>query len=264
MTNKDQLEKMVMEYRVIRDKRVLESIVLACYPMMEHLAEKKALRHTNFVEISDLIGYGIIGLLKSIDSYETDKGAGFGTYAYIRVQGAMQDGLRSIDWMSNGARKKAKFLDRLYSQIIQKFMRTPSHEEMAQALNLTMKEFGKVLQEHSRTRIYSLESVQMENYELVDPTGDPVYHLIDQETRGSIRNAIDKLPVREKIIIEMHYYGGMSLTDISKSMNVSLSCISRLHKRAISRLRNQAVFIDILFEGESVQNQAYSYRQQVL
>ncbi|NPV89464.1 MAG: sigma-70 family RNA polymerase sigma factor [Firmicutes bacterium] len=262
MTSKDQLEKMVMEYREARDKRVLESIVLSCYPMMEHLAEKKALRHTNFVEISDLIGYGIIGLLKSIDSYEPGKGAGFGTYAYIRVQGAMQDGLRSIDWMSNGARKKAKFLDRLYSQIIQKFMRTPSHEEMAQALNITMREFGKVLQEHSRTRIYSLESTQIENYDLVDPTGDPVYHLIERETQNGIREAINSLPAREKVIIEMHYYRGMSLTDISKSMEVSLSCISRLHKRAINRLRNQQVFIDIQVEGDA--DQSYGYRQQVL
>ncbi|NPV90886.1 MAG: sigma-70 family RNA polymerase sigma factor [Firmicutes bacterium] len=249
MINHNNLEQYIQQYIDTRNKKVLEKIILECYPMIEYIAEKFALRSSTIVEVSDLVSYGIIGLLKCIDSFRPEKGASFTTYAYIRIQGSIQDGLRSIDWVSSGARKKVRFLDNLYSQLVQRYLRNPSHEEMAQALNITLKELGKMLREKDRVSLYPLDIPNTRQLELTDPVGDPIDCLINRETESSLREAIGRLPAREKKVIEMYYYESRSLTEIAKIMNVSLSCISRIHKRAITRLKNS--YTEGLAEADS-------------
>src|ERR1700735_765177 len=121
----DQKDKLIMEYA----------------PLIKFIAQKIAVRLPSNIELDDLISSGVIGLMDAIEKYDPSRDNKFKTYAEFRIRGAILDELRAQDWVPRSVRDKAKLLDRTYSSLEQSMGRTPTDEEVAAELKISMDEF---------------------------------------------------------------------------------------------------------------------------
>src|SRR5215203_7376832 len=92
------------------------------------------------VEESDLISYGLIGLINAIERFDLDREIKFETYAITRIKGAIIDELRSLDWVPRSVRARAREIERAHGRLEHKLHRTPTDEEMATQVGVTVEE----------------------------------------------------------------------------------------------------------------------------
>jgi RNA polymerase sigma factor for flagellar operon FliA len=202
------------------------------------------------VEESDLISYGLIGLINAIERFEPEREIKFETYAVTRIKGAIIDELRSLDWVPRSVRARARDIERANSKLEHRLQRAPTDEEMAAELQVTVEEFQASLLEISNSTIVALD----EPWAVSDSSGDEV-SLLDtiqdpnapdptqvvdaSELKDRIADAIARLPEREKLVIALYYYENLTLREIGEVLGVTESRVSQLHTKAVLRLRSR-------------------------
>jgi RNA polymerase sigma factor FliA len=202
------------------------------------------------VEESDLISYGLIGLINAIERFEPEREIKFETYAVTRIKGAIIDELRSLDWVPRSVRARARDIERANSKLEHRLQRAPTDEEMAAELQVTVEEFQGSLLEISNSTIVALD----EPWAVSDSSGDEV-SLLDtiqdpnaedptqvvdaSELKDRIADAIARLPEREKLVIALYYYENLTLREIGEVLGVTESRVSQLHTKAVLRLRSR-------------------------
>ncbi len=122
---------------------------------------------------------GLVGLLQALRNYDPACGASFETYARTRVRGAMLDELRRMDWVPRTIHEKARKIQNVMSQLEQKLGRTPTEAQMAEALKLSVADYGKLLDEVRPAAFVCLDTVSSENeagdlYEVVANPADEI------------------------------------------------------------------------------------------
>src|SRR6266581_2778893 len=101
------------------------------------------------VDLDDLISAGIFGLMDAIEAFDLDRGVKFETYCVPRIRGAMLDELRSMDWVPRLVRSRAHKLDSASKQLEVELGRSPTNEEVAKRLKVSMGEFEKMAKDAS-------------------------------------------------------------------------------------------------------------------
>ncbi|MCL4441119.1 MAG: FliA/WhiG family RNA polymerase sigma factor, partial [Firmicutes bacterium] len=198
----------------------------------------------------DLISYGIFGLIDAIEKFEPERNIKFETYAIARIRGAIWDGLRSMDWVPYSVRQKAKELEQTYARLEHQLGRAATDEEICDSLNISKPQFAHLLVETSFSSFLSLDdlwnidrdggnSVRIIETIRDDNAEDPMSMVMFEEQKRILTDAINKLPDREKLVIALYYYDGLTLKEIGKVLGVSESRISQMHTKAILRLRGR-------------------------
>ena len=108
-----------------------ERLILHYSPLVKFVAGRVAAGLPQNIEQSDLVSYGIFGLIDAIDKFDPGRGYKFETYAISRIKGAIIDELRSIDWVPRSVRAKARAIERAYSKLENELRRTPEDKEVA-------------------------------------------------------------------------------------------------------------------------------------
>ena len=197
------------------------------------------------VEINDLINDGILGLIDAIEKYDDERGVKFETYAITRINGAILDALRALDWVPRAVRQRAREVERTYAELEAELGRAASEEEVAGRLGMTAKEFAHTMQRIRGTTILSLEEFlpNEKGYEipLVDTLRDPIDEiskaLESRDLREALVKAVDSLPNQERIVISLYYFEGLTLKEIKEVLGVSESRVSQIHAQAVIHLR---------------------------
>ena len=104
------------------------------------------------IEQSDLVSYGIFGLIDAIDKLDPGPGFKFETYAISRIKGGISDELRSIDWVPRSVRAKARAAERAYSKLENELRRSPDDKEVANELDMKEEELNQLLSQVRRSR----------------------------------------------------------------------------------------------------------------
>jgi RNA polymerase sigma factor for flagellar operon FliA len=216
-------------------------------PLVKRIAGKIAISLPAHIDEEDLLGYGVFGLLDALQRFDPSRGVKFETYANLRIRGAMIDGLRSMDWVPHSARQKVKQLYQNIAQLENTLGRTPSLEETAQYLKMSLEELNTVLLQGQYMTLVSLEDVKttdsMESNIspldlIIDPQAQELFNQIEKEEQKQIlMGAIEKLSEKEKTVIALYYREDMTLKEIAAVMKLSESRISQIHSQAILRLR---------------------------
>jgi RNA polymerase sigma factor for flagellar operon FliA len=213
-------------------------------PFVRSIA-RKLREQVPMVEFDDLVGCGMQGLIEAAQRYDDRHGVAFTTFAYYRVRGAMFDGLRSMGWLPRSEYSKLRLEDRTSSYLNNLAARQASHRESAGSTESPQQEG---LEENVRNISEALRGVatifvtllgQKEEQQLQDQRAAPHEQLERHQLAERVRHAMQKLPEKERFLIEMYYFHDQTLEQVGLSMGLSKSWTSRLHARAIALLRDE-------------------------
>jgi RNA polymerase sigma factor for flagellar operon FliA len=220
-----------------------EQLVSRYAPLVKRIAYHLMAKLPASVLADDLIQNGMLGLLDAIGRYEEGMGAQFETYAVQRVRGAMLDGLRENDWMPRGVRREMRRVEGAIQQLEHRNGRPPSEAELADALEMPLADYQKLLQDARGHQLIYLEDLTAgddESYldrNLAGPDPDPLEALEDAGVRKALVKAIENLPEREKMMMALYYEEDLNLREIGEVLGVTESRVCQLHSQAIARLR---------------------------
>lgn len=234
-------------YKTEDDADAREKLILNYSPLVKYVAGRLSSSLPQTVDTADLISYGVFGLIDAIEKFDLSRGFKFETYAIARIKGAIIDELRAMDWVPRSVRSRAREIETAYISLENKLKRVPKDAEVAQEMGITGKELAGILTKLSYTSVVSFEELwvggerddrQSAIGSIADDTAeDPVSAFESEEIKDILAGAIERLPEREKIVIALYYYEGLTLKEIGQVLGVTESRISQLHTKAVLRMR---------------------------
>lgn len=222
-----------------------DRLVVAHIGLVKALAQRLARRLPSQVEVADLVSIGVLGLVEAAGRYRPATGVPFDAFARRRVQGAMLDALRDLDWAPRSLRKLRRQVDGAISQLRTQLGREPSEAEVAAVMEMDEAQYASAL-EQLRTldvaMIRQLDDSGPDRQPLidlcVDPDAGPEMRLERRELRALLATAIRRLPARERQILALYYEEEMTMAEIGAVLGVCESRVSQLRSLAIARLRS--------------------------
>ncbi|MBN2483016.1 MAG: FliA/WhiG family RNA polymerase sigma factor [Candidatus Omnitrophica bacterium] len=199
---------------------------------------------SQLVDFEDLVGYGIVGLIEAMNTYDSKKGVKLSTYAFYRIRGAILDALRSFDWIPRQMRKKFHIISQGLNELTALLGREPTSEEVAAHVKMDPQEVDSLLMDISQSEVLSLED-QLHNY--LKQKTDNFLNMNEfefEDLKKAMSQAIDELPERERLVLVLYYYEELNLKEIGKVLEISESRISQILKKATVHLREKLDFIE--------------------
>ncbi|MEI6125575.1 MAG: FliA/WhiG family RNA polymerase sigma factor [Pseudomonadota bacterium] len=224
-----------------------EELILKYAPLIKYIANRIACRLPQHIDIQDMINSGVLGLMDAIEKFDSSKGVKFETYAEYRIKGAILDSLRAMDWVPRSVRKVATMLENTYADLEKRLGRHATDEEVAQAMDVGVEKFHKLINRVSHVTMVSLERDPKNTnskHSLLDKLMDednatPFERLDNEELKDVLANNIDRLPEKEKVVISLYYYNELTMKAIGKRLNLTESRVSQIHTKAVLRLRGK-------------------------
>jgi len=219
-------------------------LVEAGLPFVAALARRVAATMPHSIELSDLVQDGVIGLIDAAHRFDGSRGIKFETFAERRIRGAMIDALRKDAW-PRGVRRVRRELEAAREKLRATLGHEPSLADLARAVGSDEVRLGKTI-----VRINTIESTSpFSAGENVDEANLPAVMVPPEperpdlqyergEIQARVRGAIGTLPPRERRVIQLYYYGDVTMKDIGSELGVNESRVSQLHARALRRLRD--------------------------
>ena len=234
-------------YKDEQDSFARDELILNYSPLVKYVAGRLASSLPQTVDTGDLISYGIFGLIDAIEKFDLARAIKFETYAIARIKGAIIDELRAMDWVPRSVRSRAREIEQTYVALENELRRVPDDQEVADRMGITLKEFGAILAKLSYTSVVSFEELWVggerdDSQSAIgsirdDSAADPVAMFESVEIKDILAEAIERLPEREKTVIALYYYEGLTLKEIGQVLGVTESRVSQLHTKAVLRLR---------------------------
>jgi RNA polymerase sigma factor for flagellar operon FliA len=244
----DEIVQLWRRYKQSAEQTVRDRLILTYAPLVKYVAGRLGSGLPSHVDESDLVSYGLLGLIDAIERYDPDRDVKFETYAIQRIRGAIIDELRSMDWVPRSVRSRARDIEKAIAQLEGQLLRAPTDEEIAEKLGVSEEELDDALLEISRSSIAALDELWAsptgsgDAVALVDTIEDP--HSVEPggeiektELKELIGESIASLPEREKLVITLYYYEELTLREIGEVLGVTESRVSQLHTKAILRLK---------------------------
>lgn len=233
-------------YRETGDPDVREQLILNYAPLVKYVAGRVGVGLPDTIEHADLVSYGIFGLIDALDKFDLERGYKFETYAVSRIKGAIIDELRSVDWVPRSVRNKAKSIQRAMHQFEARLKRTPTDEELAEELGVSPDQLADMLSQVSMTSLVALdESFDLgegDRIALVDTIEDDRTLMPEEsfdriEMRRLLGEVIERLSERERTIIALYYFEGLTLAQIGDILGVTESRVCQIHTKTMLSLR---------------------------
>jgi RNA polymerase sigma factor FliA len=222
-----------------------DRLVVAHIGLVKALAQRLARRLPSQVEVSDLVSIGVLGLVEAAGRYRPSMGVPFDAFARRRVQGAMLDELRDLDWAPRSLRKLRRQVDAVIAQLRSTLGREPSEGECAQAMGMDEEKYGETLEQLRTLEVAMIRQLDESGPDhqpllelCVDPDVGPELKLQRRELRTMLADAIGTLPERERQVISLYYDEELTMAEIGAVLGVCESRVSQLRSLAIARLRS--------------------------
>jgi RNA polymerase sigma factor for flagellar operon FliA len=225
-----------------------DQLIIHYAPLVKYVASRVATGLPASVEQADLVSYGIFGLIDALDKFDLGREIKFETYAIPRIKGAIIDELRALDWVPRSVRFKAREVEKAHTELEAALKRAPSDAEIAQFLGIGLRELHDIVTQISFVTVSALEDVvsrgsdHSEGLSLLDTLADisaldPAAGLEGSEMRALLSIAINSLSEREKIVITLYYFEGMTLAEIGEVLGVTESRVCQIHTKAVGQLK---------------------------
>ena len=250
--NEAALRSLWVQFKGTADPSMRERLILHYSPLVKYVAGRVGVGLPPNIEQADLVSYGIFGLIDAIEKFDIERAIKFETYAISRIRGAIIDELRAIDWIPRSVRYKAREVERAYASLEGELHRTPTESEVASRLGISLQDLHHIFSQVSYVNVVALDELltvggeKGDKLSLVDTledtkAEDPVTAFETEETKFMLARAINQLPEREKIVVTLYYYEGLTLAEIGRVLGVTESRICQMHTKAVLQLRAKLV-----------------------
>jgi RNA polymerase sigma factor FliA len=243
-----ELTELWQRFKETADPQAREQLIVHYAPLVKYVASRVATGLPANVEQADLVSYGIFGLIDALEKFDLSREIKFETYAIPRIRGAIIDELRSLDWVPRSVRFKAREVEKAYTELEARQKRAPTDKEVAAHLGVSLAELHDIVTQISFVTVTALEEAvssgadRGDSMSLLDTladvgSSDPTLGLEGSETRAMLASAINSLSEREKIVITLYYFEGMTLAEIGEVLRVTESRVCQIHTKAVGQLR---------------------------
>jgi RNA polymerase sigma factor FliA len=236
------------EYKRTGDRRVRNRVVEALTPMVKAIVASRARQLPPQCELDDCISCGMEALIRALDRFDPERGGRLEQYLWIRVDGAVLDEARRLDWAPRSVRRFARDRTRVERELFAVHGRRPNREEIAAALELTMAELRRFEVKLAGAEVGSLNVLTGEgdedSVELLevlpssDPTTAPEEAVLASESDERLEQAIAQLSDRERSVAQMLYIEDMTMRDAGLRLGVTESRVSQLNARVKRQVRD--------------------------
>jgi RNA polymerase sigma factor FliA len=235
-----------IEFKKNKTEALRNTLMEQYLHLVRYNAERIHAKLPDEVELDDLMSAGIFGLMDAINAFDLERGVKFETYCAPRIRGAILDELRSMDWVPRLVRSRAHKLEGATKQLEMELGRTPTNDEIAKRLKISMNEFEKMAKDASAVGLVSLSRKWFETDSnkdvreidvLEDKRGaDPVREIQRKDLKELITKGLSRA---ERLIIILYYFEEMTMKEIGAALDLSESRVSQMHSSILSRLKAQ-------------------------
>jgi len=222
-----------------------ERLILEHLPQVRLIARRIQERLPDNISLDDLVSTGVLGLISAIDHFDPAHNVKLKTYAEYKIRGAILDSLRGLDWAPRQKRRQAKQIEAAIAIVEQQQQRTPSEDEIAAQLGISIDEYHEWLVEIRGLNIASLEHAgtdqgrDMLQFLPDDDDQLPSTLMERSELERLLAEGIEGIPAIERTVLSLYYNEELTLREIAQVVNLPESRISQLKSQAILRLRTQ-------------------------
>lgn len=218
-----------------------DALVHLHLPLVEHCARRFRNRGEPF---EDLVQVGTIGLIKSVDRFDTDRGVEFSTYATPTILGEIKRYFRDKGWAIRVPRRLQELrmqIGATSAELTQSLGRSPTPRELADAIGCTVEEIIEGIESSNAYSTLSLDAsddAEDGAASMLDAIGVEDEGLEHVEIRESIKPLLEQLAPREKKILLLRFFKNMTQSQIAEEIGVSQMHVSRLLNRTLEQLRS--------------------------
>lgn len=208
--------------------------VLAYLPLVKKIVRQLALQASCALDIQDIEQIALMGLLEAIRRYGRPDGQ-FGSYAKLRIRGAILDELRENDWRPRRLRQKTHKLNDAVRALARRLGREPTAHEITTQLDLTAQEYQQYLLLDSAREMQSLDEL----LSLGTPTDTLQSRGLEEKfiLQDSMKHALATLDKREQIILSLYYQHDMSLKEIALTLELTEARVCQLNKKITEKIK---------------------------
>ncbi|GAA1597318.1 sigma-70 family RNA polymerase sigma factor [Actinoplanes couchii] len=220
--------------------REQEDLIRQHMPLVGHLVRDMLSRIPNHIHRDDLTSAGLHALVTAARGWDPQRGVPFHRFAGTRIRGALLDELRALDWATRSVRSKARNTDVTRQQLTTTLGRTPTPEELAQALGTTTSELHQTDTDVQRATVLSLQGFTTSSADdlVTEREPGPEEMLLRREQIGYLHHAISSLPDRLQTVVTEYFLKERPMADIADDLGVTESRVSQLRAEALSLLKD--------------------------
>jgi RNA polymerase sigma-B factor len=243
---KDESEKLdqflLRRYHLHGDRHARDQLITMYLPLVRSLARRYSSRGEHF---DDLVQVGSIGLIKAIDRFDLTRGVELTTYATPNIIGEIKRYFRDKGWsvrVPRGLQELNIRLNKVIDELVPKLQRSPTINEIAEAAGATPEEVLEALETSQAYNSVSLQAAPNgesgdDETGLIDYMGTEEEAYDTMEDRTMLAPGFAKLDARERYILHLRFFEGLTQSQIAARVGISQMHVSRLIRRALEKLR---------------------------
>jgi RNA polymerase sigma factor for flagellar operon FliA len=241
-----EIEQVWKTYKETSDPNLRNLLIERYLPLVRYISERLLVSLPKSIDVEDLQSAGVFGLMDAIDGFDLGRGIKFKTYCTTRIRGSILDELRSQDWVPRLVRLKAHQLAKAWKSLEIELGREPTDYEMAEKLGCSLEELSGMVEEASVCNIFSLsekwddneDDDSLEKVEMLEDKAslDPIETLNQKDVLRAITRSLTK---KEKLIIIMYYYEGLTMREIGDILNLTESRVCQIRSNVMAKLKLQ-------------------------
>lgn len=217
-------------------------------PQVRYIARRIRDRLPAYVQLEDLVHAGVLGLMEALRRYDPNKHVEFKSFAQFRIQGAILDSLRELDWAPRALRKRGRDLERAQQKLRNRLGRPPTEPELAAELRIDLQKLQRLVNSLSGATLHSLQQEigagefspeESRSNFLVARTDDPFTICLSREISRLLARAVADLPPRERRVLALYYYQERTMKEVARALGVCESRVSQIHSAALVPLRSR-------------------------
>lgn len=213
--------------------------------LVKRIAYHMVARMPASVQVDDLIQAGMVGLLEAAQKFQDDKGAGFETYAGIRIRGAIVDEMRRGDWAPRSVHRNSRRINEAIAKIEAQTGSDATDVQVADELEVTLDEYHSMAQDCASTKLFSYEDTFDEEGDELLTSEDSRQHQNPADTaqkqamKVALTEVISGLKEREQMVLSLYYEQELNLKEIGEVLGVSESRVSQILSQTAMRIRSR-------------------------
>ncbi len=242
---RDEVHERFVEYRRTGSRRLRDALVEEHVGLAEYLARRFADRGESF---DDLRQVALVGLLKAVERFEPDRGLRFSTFATPTIVGELKRHFRDRGWALRVPRRVQELhlqLVKVVGTLSQELGRSPTPDEIARRTGTRVEDVLEAMEAGGVYRLASLDAAlaneERSSLDLSARLGEDETEFEGVEQREELADLLSHLPPRERRIVYLRFFDGLTQSEIANEVGISQMHVSRLLTKSLESLRSAAL-----------------------